>query len=99
MSRIFARQAIDTGCTIEIVQTKDWFHAHAWMDDDIAIRPGDRVTVHGAPVRLRFGESLRERRRATIERAGLLERLWTRMTARLELSELYEVSFTPGRIA
>ena len=38
-------------------------------------------------------------REATVERAGWLERQWTRLCARFELSELYEVSFTPGRLS
>jgi hypothetical protein len=33
-----------------------------------------------------------------LERAGRLEQAWTRLAARFELSELYEVSFTPGRL-
>ena len=36
-------------------------------------------------------------RRATIIRAGLIERLWTRLCGNFELNELYEVSFTNRR--
>lgn len=85
-------------CTIEIEHTERSLHAHVALDDDIALRPGDRVRVHGAPIRVMFGETLVLRRDATVERAGWLERQWTRLTARFELSELYEVSFTPGRL-
>jgi hypothetical protein len=39
------------------------------------------------------------RREATVERAGFLERVWVRLAAHFELAELYEVSFTPGRLS
>lgn len=82
------------GCTIDIEQSHDYFHAHVALDGDIRLRPGDRVHVHGAPVLIRFGEKLSERRAATVERAGWLMRVWTRCASHLQLSELYEVSFT-----
>ncbi len=85
-------------CTIEIEHTERSLHAHVELDGDLALRPGDRVRVHGDPIRVRFGESLLLRREATVERAGWLERQWTRLAARFELSELYEVSFTGGRL-
>jgi hypothetical protein len=85
-------------CTIEIEQTEASLHAHVELDGHVALRPGDRVRVHGAPIRVAFGEKLVLHRQATIERAGWLEQQWTRLVARFELSELYEVSFTPGRL-
>ena len=91
------RRVIETPCTIEIEQTHDCFHAHLVLDGDIAIGPGDQVKVHGEPIRILFGEKRTERRRATVTRAGMMRRLWTRATARFAMSELYEVSFTPRR--
>ena len=93
----WTRRTIETPCTLEIEQTHDFFHAHLTLDQDIEIQPGDRVQVQGEPVRIAFGQKLLERRMATVERANWLDRAWTRLTARLELSELYEVSFTPRR--
>ncbi len=87
-----------TPCTIEIEHSERSLHAHVELDGDLPLRPGDRVTVHGDPVRVRFGDKFVLRRDATVERAGWLERQWTRIAARFELSELYEVSFTPGRL-
>lgn len=84
-------------CTIEIEQSHDCFHAHLLLDGDIAIEPGDQVQVHGEPIRMAFGEKRSLRRQATVTRAGLLRRAWTRFAARFELQELYEVSFTPRR--
>jgi hypothetical protein len=89
--------SFETPCTIEIEQTHDCFHAHLALDGDIAIGPGDRVRVHGEPIRLAFGQKLTERRSATVTRAGLFRRAWTLLVARFELQELYEVSFTTRR--
>lgn len=98
MKAPFARRSHDTQCTIEIEHSENHLHAHVELDDEADLRPGDRVKVHGAPIRVSFGQRLTLRRPATVERAGWLERQWTKLTARFELSELYEVSFTPRRI-
>jgi hypothetical protein len=87
----------DVGCTIEIEQTGESLHAHVSLDGDIDIRPGDEVTVHGAPVRIAFGDCVNLRRTATVVRAGVLKRLMTHAAGYLELTELYEVSFSDGR--
>ena len=92
-----ARRSTVTPCTIEIEHTERSLHAHVALDGEPELRPGDRVRVHGEPIKVRFGDKLTLRREATVERAGPLERWWTKLTARFELSELYEVSFTPGR--
>jgi len=93
------RRREELGCTIEIEHSQSSLHAHVELDGDLALQPGDRVRVHGAPIRVRFGQKLILRRDATVERADWLERAWTRLTARLALTELYEVSFTPGRLS
>ncbi len=92
------RRRLDLPCTIEIEHTERSLHAHVELDGEPALQPGDRVRVHGAPIRVRFGDKMTLRRHATVERAGWLERQWTRLAARFELSELYEVSFTPGSL-
>lgn len=84
-------------CTIEVAHTEEAFHAHVVLDDDTPIRPGDRVQVHGSPIRAAFGETLIERREATFDPAGPLTRAWTRFAARFALGELYEVSFSTRR--
>ena len=91
------RRTVVTPCTIEIEHTERSLHAHVALDGEPELQPGDRVRVHGEPIKVRFGDKLTLRREATVERAGWLERQWTKATARFELSELYEVSFTPGR--
>lgn len=44
-----------------------------------------------------MAEKLRLRRNATVTRASGIERLITKIAARFELTELYEVSFSSGR--
>jgi hypothetical protein len=92
-----AARTITTRCTIDVEHSADRLEAHVELAGAPDIRPGDRVLVHGAPIHVTFGERLRLQRDATIVRAGWLTRLWTRVSSRLELAELYEVSFTPRR--
>jgi hypothetical protein len=94
--RIDARQ-FEVGCTIDIEQTGESLHAHVSLDGNVEIHPGDEVTIHGAPVRIGFGDRVSLRRTATVVRAGRLKRLLTHLAGYLELTELYEVSFTDGR--
>jgi hypothetical protein len=91
--------SFETPCRIEIEQTPEHFHAHVRLAGDIELQPGDRVKVHGAPIRVDFGQSLAIDRMATVTRAGLAVRLWIKLAAYFDLSELYEVSFTPGRVS
>jgi hypothetical protein len=94
MTRLFTRETWETGCTIAVEHTADALHAHVELDGDVAIGPGDQVRVHGAPVRLPFGEAITLRRRATVSRAGLVAQWWTKLRANLDLTELYEITFT-----
>lgn len=90
----FGRRVLDVPCTIEIEHTAASLHAHVDLDG-IEVGPGDTVQVHDAPTAVGFGEKFVCRRHATVVLAGWAERLWTKATAFLELTELYEVSFTP----
>ena len=94
---IGARQRFDVPCTIEIEQTSGTLHAHVVLDGDVRIEPGDEVMVHNAPTHVEFGERLVVRRIATVVRGSLLDRLRARIEGYLELTELYEVSFSDGR--
>jgi hypothetical protein len=97
MSQLFGPKTFDVPCTIDNENTLDSFHAYVELDGDIEIRPGDEVTVHGAPTSVPFGERLVVRRHATVVRAGTFERLWTRIAGNFEITELYEVGFSEGR--
>lgn len=90
-----SRTRFDTPCRIEIENSHEHFHAHVELVGGIAIEPGDKVRVHGDPIMIPFGESATFDRIATVERATAIERLWTKFAGHFEMTELYEVSFTP----
>jgi hypothetical protein len=90
-------QTIEVPCTVAIESSAESLHAHVDIRGDIDIQPGDQVLVHDAPTHVTFGEDLFVHRTATIVRAGVFERLWTRFTANFELLELYDVSFSTRR--
>lgn len=83
-------------CTIEVEQSDASLHAHVDLDGAFQLQPGDRVRVHGEQIRIGFGERRVFHRDCTIQRADWIERQWTRLTSRLSLTELYEVSFSQG---
>lgn len=91
------RQTFDSPCTVEIERSAETLEAHVVIDGDYDLQPGDEVLVRDPPTDPRFGERLIVRRTATITRAGLPERVWTRLVSNFELSELYDVSFTERR--
>jgi hypothetical protein len=93
-----ASETFETPCTITVEQSSEHFHAHVELDGDIAMEPGDKVRVHGAPIQIPFGTSRVFERRATVTRASPLMRGMTKVAAYFDLSELYEVSFHAGRI-
>ena len=88
----------DVPCLVDIEQTPESLHAHA-IPEGVEIRPGDTVLVHGAPSRIRFGQRLSIESSATVTRASALVRFWTRLTAPLDVVELFEVGFQPKESA
>ena len=80
---LFREPAFDTPCRIAVEQSEAHFHAHVELDGDIAIQPGDKVRVHGAPIIVGFGESILIQRMATVQPAGALMRAWTRCWPRV----------------
>jgi hypothetical protein len=91
------RETFEAPCTVEIGHTAESLFAHVEIEGDFEIRPGDRVLVQDAPSDAPFGYRIKVARRATIIRAGLIERLWTRFCGNFEINELYDVSFTKRR--
>jgi len=81
-------------CRLDIEVTPESVHAHA-VPEGITLYPGDRVVVHGVPAHIDYGDKYTLDCTATVTRAGLLTRLWTRLTSVTEITELYEVSFEP----
>jgi hypothetical protein len=99
MTGLFRGETLDVGCRVEINHTPERFGAHVHLDGEPEIAPGDRVCVYGAPIEVVPGQDIEVRRRARIERASRLARAWTRFRGRFEIAELYDVSFTAGRVA
>lgn len=84
----------DVMCTVHVVNTFESLGAHVELDGDVRIEPGDEVLVHGKEIRVPYGETATERRKATITRASWLEKRWVKMTGDLEFMELLEFSFS-----
>ena len=91
---LFTRRTEDVPCTVEVSHRFESLHAHVRFNNGAVIFPGDEVLVHGKPVLAAYGEVIVEDRTATITRASLLERLWTRMTGDFGFMELCEFSFS-----
>ena len=91
------RETFDAPCRVEIEHSPESLHAHVEIEGDWEMQPGDRVLVQDAPTDAPYGERIVVRRRATVIRAGLLERAWTRLAGNFELTELYDVSFSERR--
>lgn len=91
---LFTREVEQVPCTVEVSHRFESLHAHVRFDNGAVVHPGDEVLVHGAPIMAAFGELIVEERTATITRASLLERLWTRATGDFGFMELCEFSFS-----
>ena len=91
------RRTFEAPCRVEIERSDDTLEAHVVIDSDYEIRAGDEVQVIDAPTDAPFGERMVVRRMARITRAGLPERVWTRIAGNFELGELYDVSFSDRR--
>lgn len=89
-------QRVETPCTIEIEHSDDFLHALFDLQG-AAIGPGDSVELHGAPALVPFGSGATFRGSATVHRASLAGRVWTRLSSYLFLTELLEIGFSAGR--
>jgi hypothetical protein len=93
---LLRREVVEVPCTVDIEHSTESLHAYVDLEG-IEVGPGDKVTVHDAPTEVPFGERIVVRRRATVVRANGLDRLRAKIAGYLELTELYEVSFSDGR--
>jgi hypothetical protein len=91
---LFTRRREEVPCTVEVSHRFESLHAHVRFNNGAVVHPGDEVLVHGAPVMAPYGQIVVEDRTATITRATLLERLWTRATGDFDFMELCEFSFS-----
>ncbi len=96
--KLWQEGQFDVPCTVEIERSADSFHAYA-VPENVMLRPGDEVIVHGAPSQVAFGEKYSFETYATVIRAGFFRRYWTQFRSILELTELYHVGFEPKEAA
>lgn len=89
------RRVVSTMCTITVRHTEETLEAHVELDDGLLPDTGDRITVFGAPVHVEYGSTLQLRRDAHLIRGTVLDKAWMRLKSLFDVSELYEVSFTP----
>ena len=92
--KFFSRKIEIAPCTVEVSHTFESLHAHVRFNNGAVVHPGDEVLVHGEPIEASYGEILSEDRTATIRRAFLFERVWTRLIGSLEFMEICEFSFS-----
>ena len=85
---------INAPCIVDIEQTAESLHAHA-IPEGVAIHPGDRVLLCGAPTGIQFGDRVRIECMATVLRAGVIGRMWAQVRGLAALVELFEVGFQP----
>ncbi|MFN3643704.1 MAG: hypothetical protein ACK4TB_12385 [Gemmobacter sp.] len=91
---IFTKEKETVPCTVEVSHRFESLHAHVRFDNGAVVYPGDEVLVHGRPIMAAYGEVVEEHRQATITRASLIERAWTRATGDFGFMELCEFSFS-----
>lgn len=91
---LLTRETEQVPCTVEVSHRFESLHAHVRFNNGAVVHPGDEVLVHGKPIMAAYGELIVEDRQATITRASVIERLWTRATGDFGFMELCEFSFS-----
>jgi hypothetical protein len=86
------RHSFQVPCTVELEQTPEFLQAHVSLEG-VEVDVGDTVLVHDAPTMIAFGDHQTFERTATVTRATALDKWLTKLSAYLELTELYEVGF------
>lgn len=94
--RLFRKTLDDVPCTVTIVHNNESLEAHVDLQG-VEVSAGDQVLVHQPPTDVAFGDRIVCERRATVIRGGWLDRLWSHWRGAIELTELYDLSFTSRR--
>ena len=84
-------------CRIAVERTNDHFCAHTLYSGGPAFEAGDSVRVSGPVITAETGDRFIEKRTAHVRRAGPIRRALVKLIAILEISGLYEVSFSGRR--
>ncbi len=77
-----ARRSFEVPCTVRVINTDASLEAHVELAENVTVEPGDEVRVNGDAIVVPFGESVVLERTATVTRAGMIERAWTRLDRR-----------------
>lgn len=91
------RGADTIACRIAVERTNEHFFAHQVYYNNPAFEPGDSVITHGEEIHVQNGSKFLVKRRASVKKANWFQRQWTKFISILEITELYEVSFTGRR--
>ena len=91
------RGTIDVPCTIDLEQSPDSLHAYVDLDRHRCRSRRRGLGPRCADQPIPFGQQAVYQRQATVRRAGPLQRAWAHVEGYLELTELFEVSFSDGR--
>jgi len=86
------RRTVRVPCAIDLEATERHFHAHVELRG-LDPNEGDAVLVHNAPASIAIDEVRRYDSEATVARASMPRRLWTRVTGRTHITDLYDVGF------
>lgn len=92
------RRQIEVPCTVDLEYTTNSLHAYVELHGYDVVA-GDQVTVQNPPTEVRFGEKIVVDRRATVVCGSIFDTLLAKLQGYRELTELYEVSFSNGRVA
>ena len=94
-THLWKREYSEVPCVIDVENTFDNVFAHVDLKGNEPVGVGDIVTVQGDPIVAPYGSKFTLFRTAKVQRAGRLEKAWTRMLGKLECLELLEVTFSP----
>jgi hypothetical protein len=94
---MFGRQQFRTRAVLDLEHTADSLHAYVSIDG-VELGPGDEVLLIDADSTLRFGERRRRTAIAIVTRAGWLRRQWFKAASIMQLTSLYDISFSDRRV-
>lgn len=86
------RSVVHCPCALDLEATHEHFHAHVELQG-VDVREGDEVRVHTAPTRIALGDRQLLTSNATVRKASLPRRAWTRLIGATHIADLYEVGF------
>jgi hypothetical protein len=92
-AKIFSGTELQFPCTLDLEHTSNSLHAHVAIVG-CELGPGDSVVLSNVDHRLRFGEQRSVAAVATVTRAGWLRRQWFKAVSMMQLTSLYDVSFS-----